>query len=110
MALVRCRHCHALDLSDATRCSVCGGADPSGQKFALLGSLFLGGLVGAAGVGLFAAGLWWKWHRWARFFGDPDEAVVSERAADAAMVVGGVAFLLGSLAAATLIHKSFRFR
>ena len=110
MALARCRHCLAHVIPDDPRCPVCGGADPSGRRFALLGSVLLGGLAGAAVVGVYAAGLRWKWHRWAGLFGDPDDPTVSENAVDAAVIVGVFVFLRGSLAAATLIHKWFRFR
>src|SRR5262245_11851328 len=110
MALARCRHCLAHVIPDDPRCPVCGGADPSGRRFALLGSVFLGGLSCAAAVEMFAAGLRCKWHRWAGLFGDPDDPDVAGNATDTAVIVGVLVFLLGSLAAATLIHKWFRFR
>ena len=110
MALVRCRHCLALVVPDDAACSVCHGRDPSGRRFALLGSLFLGSLAGAGLTGVFAAGLSWKWHRWLALFGDPDNPAVAVNAATMAPIVGAFVFLLGSFTAATVIHKTASFR
>ncbi len=110
MALVRCRHCHALVVPDDPRCTVCHGADPSGRRHALLGSLFLGGLGGAAVTGLYAAGLWWKWHRWIPLFGDPDDLVAADNARNVAVIAGAFVFLTATLVAAALIHRTARFR
>lgn len=110
MDAVRCRHCHAFALPDAARCPVCHGTDPGGRRHALLGSVFLGGLTAAGVVAAFAAGVWWKWHRWQALFGEPEDPTALDNARRTALLVDGLLFVIGSFASASAVHRLFRSR
>ena len=96
MAAAYCRKCLALTSTAADFCPACGASDPSGRRSALVGSVFLGLLGGAALTGLYAWVLRDRWDRWAAKFADlADDHPLAGAASDAAVAAGVGVFLVG---------------